>query len=256
MPRAYKLLILASLPFASTQCLISQQPATPISVLQGALAALGGTNIQGVTMSGSPDSIVGSTEDTGSFTGSCAAGGSSQVALQLSGGSRTETRQMANGIPSGTWTGSDGVQHKIVPHNLYSPASWFCPVIILQDIVSASYLNIQFIGDEEKNDATLAHFVITAIPPGTGPSIALLTHLSQVDLYLDPQTSRPIVVDFPVHPDKDARTDIAIEMRFSNYTQANGVWLPFTIQRYMNNSLALTLQIQSATPSFATTTTN
>jgi hypothetical protein len=246
------MLILVICVFAVPTSLFSQQTATPLSVLQGALAALGGTNLQAIAMSGNTSSIAGSTEDSGSVTASCATGGISQVSLQFSGGSRTESRQIANGIPSGSWTGSDGEQHAMVPHNLYSPASWFCPLITLQDIVSGSNLNIQFIGDEEKNGATLAHFVITDLPAGTGPSIAFLTHISQVDLFLDPQTFRPIVVAFPTHADKDGGIDIAIEMRFSNYTQVSGVWLPFTIERYLNHAPALTLQIQTATPSLTT----
>ena len=75
-----------------------------------------------------------------------------------------------------------------------------------------------------------------------------MTHVSQVDVYLDPQTSRPLVFDFTTHPDNNSSVDIAIEIQFSNYTQVNGIWLPFTVQRYINSSLALNLQIQSAAP--------
>ncbi len=252
MTRACRMPILVLLSFSVVHCLIGQQPATPNSLLAGALAGLGGTNIQGVTLTGNSESTAGATDDTGPFTANCTTSGSSQLSLQLSNGSRTETRQVTNGITSGSWLDSQGVQHSMVSHNLYVPASWFCPAVALSQVVSASNLNIQFIGDEEKNGATLAHFTITSIPSGTGPQIALLTHLSQLDIFLDPQTLRPVVFDFNVHPDKDAGTDIPIEIRFSNYTEVNGVWFPFTIQRYLNSSLALTLEVQSATASLRT----
>ena len=254
MPRTWKVSILVILSIASAPCLIGQQPATPNSLLVGALSVLGGTNVQGVSLSGTSESIAGSTDDTGSFTGNCTTGGSSQLNLQLSGSSRTETRQITNGIPGGSWIDGTGNKHAIVPHNLYSPSAWFCPLAALSQIVSAGNANIQFIGNEEKNGATLAHFTVTSIPPGTGPSIALLTHLSQIDIFLDPQTSRPAVLDFNVHPDNDAGTDLPVEIRFTNYTAVNGVWIPFTIQRYLNSSLALTLQVQSATTSLGTST--
>jgi len=240
----FLLLIVASAPN-----LMGQKPATPNYSFQSALAAMGGTNVQAYTLTGNAEFIAGSTDDTGSFSGECNISGSSQLSLQLSNGTRTETRETKDGIPGGTWTDSNGVRHAIASHNLFAPSAWFCPVVALSQIVSAGNLNIQFIGNEEKNGATLEHFTITSTPSGTGPQIALLTHLSQVDIFLDPQTLRPAVVDYNAHPDKDAGTDIPVELRFENYTEVNGVWIPFTIQRYLNSSLALTLQVQSATTS-------
>jgi len=136
-------------------------------------------------------------------------------------------------------------------HNLFTTGSWFCPVIALSQVVSASKLDIQFIGNEEKNGAALAHFTVQSFPLGTGPQFALLTHLSQVDIYLDPQSLRPTVLDFNIHPDNDAGTDIPVEITFSNYTQVNGVWFPFTVERYVNSTLTLSLQVLSAIPAGA-----
>ena len=251
MPRACRLLICVFLPFVSNQFLISQQPATPLSVLQGALAALGGTNIQTIAMSGNSEYIAGSTNDTGSFSGSCAVGGSSQFSLKLSAGTLTETRQTTNGLPTGTWTGIDGIQHAIAYHNLLTPASWFCPVVALSQVVSNPNLNIQFIGNETKNGANAAHFQVNWSLSGATFEASRLAHLSQVDIYLDTQTFVPLDFDFTIHPDKDSGLDIAVEVRFSNYSQVNGVWGPSTVQRYINSSLALNLQIQSWTPALS-----
>src|SRR5438477_1260431 len=140
MPRACRLSILAFLSFISAQLLIGQQPATPHSLLAGALALQGGASVRGVSFSGTAESIAGSTSDSGSFIGNCTTGGSSQLSLQFSGGSRTETREITNGIPSGNWQDSNGVQHAMAPHNLYSPSSWFCPLVMLSQVVSASNL--------------------------------------------------------------------------------------------------------------------
>jgi hypothetical protein len=139
----------------------------------------------------------------------------------------------------------------MVSHNLFSPASWFCPAPAIEQVLSAANLNIGFIGNEEKNGTTLAHFTVSSIPAAATAPYQLVTHLSQLDIFLDPQTSRPVVFDFTSHPDVDAGTDISIEIRFSNYTNVNGVWIPFTVQRYVNSSLALTLRVQTATPNAA-----
>jgi len=57
----------------------------------------------------------------------------------------------------------------------------------------------------------------------------------------------PVAVDFDIHPDNDAMVDIPIEIRFSAYTAMNGTQIPFRIQRYVNNALALDIQIVTAT---------
>lgn len=224
----------------------NQASPSPGSVLVSEVVAMGGANLQGINLSGSAESIAGATDETGTFTASCATSGTSQLTLDLGSDTRTESRQTVNGVPAGSWTDSQGAQHAMAYHNLLSPASWFCPVIALAQIGSATNLNIQDAGQVTKNGANAEHFVVTSPLPGNSPPAALMTHVSQVDLYLDPQTARPLAFDFTAHPDNNSSIDIAIEIQFSNYTQVNGVWLPFTVQRYVNSSLALTLQIQSA----------
>ncbi len=233
----------------------AQQPTTPVSELTGALIGMGGASIQTVTLSGNAETIAGSSNDSGTFTGNCAINGSSQLSVQLSSSSRTENRLVTNNFPSGNWTDSSGVQHAMVLHNLYTPASWFCPVVELYQIASSSSVNVEFIGNEPKNGMTLAHFTVTSIPSVNSPLPALTTHLAQVDLYLNPQTMLPMVLDFNIHPDNNALTDIPTEITFSNYSQVSGVWIPFSIERYVNSTLTLSLQVQSATP-VVTSTSN
>ena len=254
MPRARSLSIYGLLSFAITSWLIGQQPAVPISILTPVLTSMGGANSQVISLTGTAESGTESNTDTGSFTGSCSTAGTSQLNLQLAGGSLTENRQNTNGTPSGHWVDSSGAQHAMVQHNLYTSSSWFCPVIALSQLVSSTNLNIQFIGEEQKDDAMLEHFTSTAVQPGTGAPYTLAAHLSQVDIFLNPQTQMPVFFDFTIHPDNDAGTDIPVEIRFTNYTKVEGVWIPFTIQKYINSTLVLTLQVQSAVVGSATST--
>lgn len=234
--------------FTWVSAFAAQTSQTPSSLLASAAAAMGGVNVQEINLSGSAESIAGATDETGTFTASCATSGTSQLALQLGNDARTESRQTVNGVPTGIWTDGQGVQHAMAYQNVLSPPSWFCPVIAVAQIGSASNLNIQDAGPVTKNGANAEHFVVTSPIPGSSAPAVLVTHLSQVDVYLDPQTSRPLAFDFTAHPDNNSSVDIAVEIQFSNYTQVNGVWLPFTVQRFVNSSLVLTLQIQSATP--------
>jgi hypothetical protein len=131
-------------------------------------------------------------------------------------------------------------------HNLLSPTSWFCPGVALEDILASGQLTAEFIGNEQKNGATLSHFTILTPRTGTTTQDTLLVHLSQFEIFLDPQTLRPAYIDFNDHPDNDAGTDIHIEIHFDQYTNVNGIWIPFVVQKYINSSVALTLQVQSA----------
>jgi hypothetical protein len=246
MSGLWKLALIPAL-IVTAQFAVAQQAATPQAMLSGAVALLGAANIQGFAFSGTAEWIAGATDQTGTFTANCNVSGSSQLALQLSNGSVTETRQVVNGLPSGSWTDATGQQHSISFHNLLTPGTWFCPVLSLAQISAANNLNIQFTGQETKGGSNVDHFIATAPIPDKSTAAALMTHLSQVDIYLDPQTFRPLFLDFTAHPDKDSGVDMAIEVQFSNYTQVNGVWIPFRIQRFVNSTLALDLQIQSAT---------
>jgi hypothetical protein len=236
-----------ALCLASASWLLAQQTATPQSALASALAGLGAANIQGSSLSGNAELIAGTTDATGSFTASCAVNGSSQLQLQLSSASSTETRQITGGVPTGNWVDSQSVKHSMAIHNLYTPESWFCPHIALSRLLQNSSLAIQFVGNESKNGASVAHYSLAATAPDTAMLDVLQAHLTQTDIYLDPATLRPVALDFNIHPDNNALIDIPVEIRFSNYTNMNGVWIPSTVERYVNSTLTLTLQVASAT---------
>ncbi len=55
-----------------------------------------------------------------------------------------------------------------------------------------------------------------------------------------------MVLAYSVQPDKGPATKIAIEIRYSDYRAVNGATIPFHIQRYVNGSLQLDIQISSA----------
>lgn len=204
--------------------LYSQSPATPQSVLTSSLAALGASNVQAVTFSGTATSSNGDSGDSGSFNVQCAVSGNSQLQMQLQSGSRTEIRQISNGVSSGTWIDAQGTSHAMVDHNLYSPESWACPAVLISRLLLSSTRTIQFVGIEQKNGLTTAHFSSTVPATGTDQASQLLSHLTQVDLYIDPQSLQPLVVDFNIHPDNDAGVDIPIEVCFSGYQQFGTVW--------------------------------
>jgi hypothetical protein len=65
---------------------------------------------------------------------------------------------------------------------------------------------------------------------------------STTTLLLDPGTLLPAALDFWMQSDSGSAR-IAVEMRFSNYKQLSGIAVPAHIERYMNGSLQLAIDI-------------
>jgi len=253
--------------------IVLRQPATPLIVTRtsgsqqtvstsstqlqpGALlvqsnAALGSSAVvTDVTLSGTAETIAGSDDETGSVVLKATAGGQSRVDLSLSGGVRSEVRSVdGSGSPVGLWSGPDGVQHAISYHNLFTDPSWFFPALTVRRLVNITGLIGSYVGLENLNGQSVQH-ISFAKPPdaaSAGPNAPVIQHLTQIDLYLDPTTLLPVALSFPTHPDNNELLDIPVQIQFSAYQNINGVQIPFHIQKYLNGSLALDLQVQAAT---------
>lgn len=104
------LLPLASLPLMGQTTTTTTSSAEQL-FLQIAKAFEGSTSVSSVVLSGEVESYSGSQQSSGQGTLTANADGSSNIALQLGSGERTETQDtFANGQGC-TWSGSDGVVH-------------------------------------------------------------------------------------------------------------------------------------------------
>ena len=71
--------------------------------------------------------------------------------------------------------------------------------------------------------------------------------LSATDLYLDSASLLPLAIRFNVHPDDDFGLDIPVEVDFSNYQAINGVQVPLHIQKFLQGTLVMDINLTSAT---------
>jgi len=232
----------------------SPPPATSAqgaAVLQKALAALApSTPITDITLSGTARRIAGSDDETGTVVIKALAGTGSRMDLTLPSGPRSEIRNLsAVNDPTGSWSGPDGVSHAISYHNLLTDAGW-SPAFTIASLLSVPNAVITYIGSETKNGQSVIHVSASQTFPtfSADPTTAkLMQHLTQTDIFLDPSTSLPVSIAFATHADGNALLDIPIEIDFSSYQTVSGSPIPFHIQRFMNNSLSLDLQFESAT---------
>ena len=221
----------------------------PSQLVQQALAALtAGHSITDVTLTGSAHSIAGSDDETGTATLKAVAAGASSLSLSLSAGPRTEILNVAAAPPAGSWSGPDAVVHPFAFHNLLTGPSWFFPAFALAASTSAPGATLTYVGHETHNGQAVEHLTITqSLPANIQATDPSYPHLTQLDFYLDSSTFLPAALDFNIHPDNNALLDIPVEIRFSAYTAATGAQIPFHVQKFINNTLSLDLQVQSAT---------
>jgi hypothetical protein len=243
------LLIPNSPPFSSSKQITVGPPVQAPALLQSALSALtGGHSISDVTLTAAANIMAGSDDEAGTATLKAVLVGASSVNLSLSLGQRSEIMNTSVTPATGTWSGPDGVVHPMAFHNLLTGSSWFFPAFALAASSSASGALVIYIGHETHNGQAVEHLTISEPSPVTfAPGAPSYAHLTQLDFFVDSSTFLPAALDFNIHPDDNELVDIPVEIQFTNYTTVKGIQIPFHIQKFINNTLTLDLQIQSAT---------
>jgi hypothetical protein len=257
--RVVRLFLCVFISFLLSISLAAQQTATSspqaLQLLQRSLSALSsGQTLTDVTLTGTARRIAGSDDESGTVVLKATASGSSKIALSFSSGNRNEVRSTSNNSLTGSWSGPDGVPHPISYHNLMTDSGLF-PDFTLANLIASQKTVATYVGQETRNGSTVIHISAYQQLPGiTGDAALLPQHLSQIEIFLDPTTLLPASIAFNTHPDNNALLEIPIEVDFSDYRVANGIQVPFHVQKYLNNSLFLDLQFQSVAVNTGLTT--
>src|SRR5262249_6025086 len=131
-------------------------------------------------------------------------------------------------------------------HNLIADSSWFFTPFALGRFLGSFSYSVSSATQETKSGQAVLHITVVQQFPNLPSEIAAqMRHLSQMDIFLDASTLLPVALAYATHPDNDMGLDIPIEIRYSDYRKVNGVQVPFRVQKYLNNGLALDLQLQS-----------
>ncbi|MHB8413614.1 MAG: hypothetical protein ACYDDI_16940 [Candidatus Acidiferrales bacterium] len=247
-------LLLAASLLAPATAIHAQQSASPaprdaqaVLMLQRSLAALTGTaTVKDVTLTGSATRIAGSDNESGTATLQSTAVGQGRIDLSLSGGQRSEVIDISQSSPVGNWSGPDGAWHPMAGHNLFSDPSWFFPTFLIHRALSAPNYVVSPMDAETMDGVAVEHLKIYQQAGMPTQQAALIQRLSQIDLYLNASTLLPVSISFNAHPDNDALTNIPIQIKFSNYQIVQGISVPYRIQKYIQNGLALDVTVTSA----------
>jgi hypothetical protein len=246
--------LVVCLPFFLSLSLSAQQTSPSglqaQSLLKQSLAALtGGQPLTDVTLSGTARRIAGSDDESGTAVLKALASGDARIDLSLSSGQRSEVENLSGTSPAGSWSGPDAASHPIALHNLLTEPAWFFPAFAISRRLSTSGHVVTYVGQETHEGQAVEHISVSQTSPSKDPPLGpSFAHLTQVDFFLDSATLLPASISFNIHPDNDARLDLPVEIRFSDYRPVHGAEIPFHIQKLLNNSLLLDFQVQSVTP--------
>jgi hypothetical protein len=224
-------------------------------LLHRALAAMtGGGALRDVVITGTARRIAGSDDESGTATLKALPTGESRIDLSFPSGARTEVRANSDAGPAGHWSGPDGTPHSISQHNMFAGNFWFFSPFTLAEAVSTQDSVVSYVGHDTFDDSPVEHLSISrAFTSLSSDSVAMFQHLSQMELYLDSTTLLPRALAFNIHPDNNALLDIPVIVRYSDYrpvapasSPASSSQIAFHIQKFLNNTLVLDLQFQSA----------
>jgi hypothetical protein len=219
------------------------------SLLTQTLAAFsGGQAIQNIQLSATAVRYMGDAQDSGDaiLTATPTAANSVQLSLAAEG-SWDETQSDFGAHAACQWSGNDGIAHDGDYLNCFRPIVWFMPLLSLQASSTSAGIGTIDLGTDQVGSGTYRHLQCQAtLSQLPADLLASSVQASTTDIWIDPGSTLPAILQYHVHPDGGGLTDILIEIHYADYRNVNGVMIPFTIQRYINGSLQLEIQVSSA----------
>jgi hypothetical protein len=209
----------------------------------------GGKIIHSVQLSGFATLHAGSLQDSGPATFIASSDGSAQTQFSFaSTGTRTETRTALNSTRSCTLSGADGVAHDASGPNCLTALVWFLPQITLQPAVPLNVLQASY-GGVQSTEWGPCYVFANQVNLGTkvanASAAAQVQKQSSTTLCLDSSTILPKAVRYELLSDSGTRR-IPVEVHYSQYRELSGIMIPGHIERYLNGSLELAIDITEA----------
>ena len=245
------LAVSSALARPQTNQVTSSDPQALAFAVKSVAVLTGGEPIADVTLTGTATRTAASDIETGTVTLKALGTASSLIDFSGSEGNRVEVRNSSGGIPQGSWVGTDGVSHPMASSNCVTDAVWFFPALSVLSEVSTANSNLvaTYAGQESLDGETVDHVRFWQVFPtgsGSAGTLALLQHLSTVDVYLDATSLLPVELDFNIHPDDNAGADIPVEIQYGDYQRLGGVLVPTQVRKFINHTLFLDLKLTEA----------
>jgi hypothetical protein len=227
----------------------AQTPSASAFQQQAQTALFAGRTYSALTLTATAEWTAGSLHQSGTAQLQAKADGSNNFQLDVGSASRTEMQTKSDASRTCAWTDAAGTSHNIVGPNCMVALPWFAPSLFSQSLaVLPSLLGTTDDGPVSKDGATLHQISYLLNLQGMNSAFtSQMVSQSTMKVFYDPQTFLPASLEYFIHPDGNNLQNIPVRVVFSNYQPISGVMLPFSIERYVNRSLQLTLNVTNAT---------
>ncbi len=211
-------------------------------------AASGGKIFNYVNLNANAQWIAGSLQESGTAQLEANTDGTTKIVLNLNSASRTETNGGIGLARTCEWSDKTGTTHIMSGLNCIAAIPWFAPIFIVQGVIQhLDRFNISDDGEVTKDGATFHQASFTSTFKGTSDDVTkLINRTTQIRIFYNPQTLLPSSIEYAIHPDGDDSRSIGVRIVYSNYQSTSGLMLPFHIEKYVNRSLQLSLDITNA----------
>jgi len=225
-----------------------QTPTQSAFQAQAQAAVSSGKLFSTVNLTATAEWTAGSDKENGTAQLQAKADGSTSVQLSLGKSSRTEVQAAATSSRSCTWADGAGTIHTILGPNCFIAVPWFAPGLFTQPSSQLpALLGTTDNGEVSKDNATFHQISYVLNLQGMdSASTTQLVSMSTVKVFYDPQTFLPASLEYQVHPDNNDLKNIPVKVVFSNYQPVSGVMLPYHIEKYVNRTLQLSLDVNNA----------
>jgi len=232
---------------------IPAQAASESAVIlaEASKAFSGNKPISSVEMTGRATWTAGSDKQEGSARLIAKSTGENLAEFDLGNGIRIEKQSAITTDRMCSWSGKDGVEHDVNSPNCWTATTWFLPHLALQEETIPNLVVLANMTKDKQSKLTPHIYHALVLPaPQTDRKQSLsaeqlIQNWSATDIALDPQTALPASLRYTIYSD-DGIASLSVEVRYSSYKSISGVEIPMHIERYVNGSIQVSLDIDTA----------
>jgi hypothetical protein len=204
-------------------------------------------SMHSITLDGVVQRYAGSLHESGNIKLIAKADGSANVELSLPSGQRTEVYGPFSSR-SCIGTNERGKTYKIELADCLRPFPWFSPSIShtkqMPGTLPVNITDAGLITDASKQYHELDYNV--ALSNGTSEVKNTVSKLTFTRVFYDPGTLFPLRTEFDEHPSGNLAVKLHVRIEYSSYQLVSGIPVPYQINKYVNNTLQLSIVINAA----------
>ncbi len=251
MRRAHAALMLSLLSVFSVPLLAQQSiqvPTAPtrdpqaMAVLRNAFVALGGASANSIQ-----DTVI-----QANLTAAPNQGGGTGTATFKTKGGKIRSDASSNG-KTGTAIFSNGQEFRSSEKGLRAAHSAnadhkrieHLPALMLLQELARTDFSAAYVGEETLEGHTIQHVRLFRVSSRNAAVDATVTKNSELNIFVDAQTSRIVKISFPYVAENDWRQSLPMEILYDDYRVVNGIAIPFHQRYFYNGEPAGELQFTS-----------